>query len=161
MADFEAQIARPGMQHDAKLSLIVRLQFDEMVAAAERADLIGGIVQFLHQFLRHRVLFLGCHSLKEAGDRFTLLFFLMVLEAGRDIPQDVARDRLGQLPVRRLDFDQPFDRDVRLDKTHPAADIHPDRIRNDDLFGSDDAPDRHAVAGMRIRHQYNPLMQKR
>ena len=85
----------------------------------------------------------------------------MVLEAGRDIPQDVARDRLGQLPVRRLDFDQPFDRDVRLDKTHPAADIHPDRIRNDDLFGSDDAPDRHAVAGMRIRHQYNPLMQKR
>ena len=85
----------------------------------------------------------------------------MVLEAGRDIPQDVARDCLGQFPVRRLDFDQPFDRNVRLDKAHPAADIHPDRIRNDDLFGSDDAPDRHPIAGMSIRHQYDPLMQKR
>jgi hypothetical protein len=50
-------------------------------------------------------------------------------------------------------FGRPENGELGLDEDDTAADVDPDRVRHDGAIGEQDAPDRHAVAGVRVRHQ--------
>ena len=146
------------MQHDAAEAVFVLLQFDEVVAAAERTRLEIALIQLRKQ-LRIRLILL--HFRLGAVKHGRCLRLLIMREAGRDIPQDIPADCLHQIPAAGDGFPQDGNRDVRLHKAHAAADVHTDCIRNDHILTCDDAADRHAHACVGIGHQRDPLVRER
>ena len=112
------------MQHNPDKAFLIALQFDEVVAAAQRADLLGGghILTFHHcrlldvEILRHKC--------------FILSGFVM-LHTHRDALADIAHDDLAQRLLREV-----LHTERTLHRAHSATDVNPDRIRDDHAFRS-------------------------
>lgn len=149
VSDLLAEVSGTRVEHDPEVSLLVLLQLDEVVAAAQGTDLASsrGVLSAHHMqivdvvALRHKRL---------------LLQFLVVIHAERDPLPDARHDILPYQLSRDLVCD-----DVRLDSAHAASDVHSDGVGDDHLLGGEDASDRHPHTAMHIRHERQMMIHER
>ena len=160
LLDALAEVARPRVDHEPDLRSALRialavercrlLQLDEVVAAAERAEV--QTVEFRWPEVRAhavvgRVLLEALPVLRLAvrhalTDRNALLELLLEGAAKRHIRETLRRD-------------------IRLSRDHAAADIDTDSRRNHGAVRRDHASDRHPVSLVRIGHQRHVMKHHR
>jgi hypothetical protein len=141
-----AEVAAAGVHHHPDDALWIDLRLDEVVAAAERTHLADRLVD-----LGEKHGHVG-HVVEERGA--IRLAHPVPLEAGRDRTLDVVEHRVPE--PRELG-----ERDVRIPRAHAAADIQPNRVRDDLPKGGEHPADGHAVAYVRIGHERHVLKRKR
>ena len=136
-----ADVPRAGVQHEPDALFFVEANFDEVVAAAEGAELFAGFfLEALHAEVQVAEL---TPSLPVGGFFFD---FLVFVEADGDVGFDIRTDFL------ELAF-QAIARIGGLDGTHAAADVHAHGSRHDRFLGGDDGTDEGPFAQVNVGHQ--------
>ena len=134
----QADVARARVDHHPHHATGIDLQFDEVVAASQRAELALGPGHLLAQD-------------RDVGDVVeqvgaARLAAVVPVEALRHGPLDVAEDSVAQ---RR----QLLGGDTGLPRAHPASDVEADGVRDDLPLGGEDSADRHAEADVGVGHE--------
>ena len=154
LPDDVAEMPAAGVEHDAAHAGFILLQFDEMVAAAERAGLE---VSFIELGEQRTVCLIFLHLRLCAVENGGRLRGLIVRKTGRNIPQDAAADALKERAASGDCLPQELHGDVCLHKAHPAADINADCVGDDGTLTGDHTADRHTLARVGIGHQCDML----
>lgn len=149
VADELAEVARAGVDHHPEVVVLILLQLDEVVAAAEGA----------HLFQDRRLAALdNLHALNVValGQTGGVLRLLVVVHAQRDAPAYAAHNLLAQYVGRQL-------RGLPggLQRTHAAADVHAHGVRNHGIRAGQHAADGHAHAGMHVGHNGQVVVEER
>src|SRR5262249_38881275 len=140
LADRLTDVARTGMQHDPHGARLIEAQLDEVVAAAERAELLEGP--------RRIVLTDHIEDLELTETLVELLAGLRELRAAHTVAHRVDRYVMRREAHRHTRFDaraqssqrvrQVVRRDRRTHGRHAATDVHADRARDDRGLRRDD-----------------------
>ena len=143
------------MEHNGAKSAFVLLQFDEMVAAAQRSYLKIAVGNILG---KNGVLFIFGKLLLCLVKHRRRLCSLVMVEARGDISENIAHNRLKQSAVSRNRFTKERNGDICLNKAHSAADVNAYRIGYNSIFAGNNAAYGHSLTRMSIGHKGNPFV---
>ena len=149
-----ADAAAARMEHDPDAVGFIEADLDEMVAAAQRADLVHPLRELAERLQQLRVHLSQCLEPRFEGprrhDQGPVIGVLG--PAHRDIARNLVEDALqgAFVELPRLQR-QPAGH-------HAAADIDPDRRRDDRPARGDHRADRRTDAEMDIRHRRHVVM---
>ena len=138
LGDLLAYVARPRVHYHPSDSLRILLHFDEVVPAAERADLTLGLGDLGPQsrHVRDRVEEIGAVRLARR----------MPVETLGHSPLDFAEDRFAN-------SQELASGDVRAPAAHATADVESDRMRDHPPPCREHSADRHSVADVGVGHE--------
>lgn len=149
------------MQHHPDVLILVQAELDEVVAAAERAELTDPGLRELALHLHHAGVLaddhvqaigqLACGALVGAAAH---LAGFVLIEADRHCGLDRAAEAVQA--VRQLGRSQR-----KPHRVHAAADVYTDSGRNDGLPGRDYAAHGRADAAVDVRHRRNVRVHER
>ena len=145
------------MQHDPDLLRLVEADLDEVIAAAERAQLIDPLRKLAHALLHLRVLVENCPQAAGEGPRCIAEYRIVIMlrPADRHITADLVEHPLQALFVQLAGIE----RQPRGD--HATPDIDANRRRHDGLVRRNHRTDGGADAEMDIRHRRHVVMHER
>src|SRR5512134_4038157 len=155
--DRVADAAAAGVQHRPHAIRLIEADLDEMVAAAQRAELVrparvapdplpdpSMLVKYLSQPLLE---LLSC-----AGTRIAVA---VLAEAHRHVPADLGKDLLQRAFIEFV----AGEREPR--RHHATADVDADRGRNDGPLGRNHRADGGANTEVNVRHRRHVMMHER
>jgi hypothetical protein len=143
VADLLAEVPRAGVEHEEHPILVVTLDLEEVVAAAERPDRQQGAVQ---PTWRNRCRCLHPDQLEHSihAHRRTAMHG----ETGRDVALDLAEHRPQLFRRQRV-----FPDEVGPGNLHATADVDADGIRHHRVRSEENAADRHSEPDVRVGHE--------
>ncbi len=154
MADGVADAAAARVQHHPHPAGFVETDLDEVIAAAQGADLVDPVgeapegLEQLRVLVGHRI-----ERRREGLGRVGQRTLVLVLRApDRHVAADLVEDLLQHALVELLGAQ----RGPR--GGHAATDVDADSGRDDRLIGGDDAADGGADAGVHVRHRGDMAM---
>ncbi len=140
---FEPEIAGAGMNHQPDKVVVATLDFEEVVAAAKRAEVAQGqIPRMCIGPVRSAIFFKTRPLLRRA-----VSMALPHRNGAFDVVEDAAHRGILQ-GVRGI---------IGLHGDHAAADIHADGVGNNRLFAGNHAADGHAAADVTVGHKSNVM----
>jgi hypothetical protein len=156
-ADGIADTSAARMQHHPNAVRFIQADFDEVVAAAERAELVRPARLLADALLDSRVLLDdAAQAFLEAPRRMVAhIAVVMLPETHRDIAAHLVEDFLERALVEIVA------RERKARRHHAAADVDPHRRRDDGAHGGDHRAHRGADAEMHVRHGGDVVMHDR
>ena len=154
----------PRVQHDPDLLALVEADLDEVVAGAERAEMIDVVAcdRACGYFVDDRVvaaLQLAATRVDVAAGGFAPGAACRSLPPLSVRPCGTAFSIAVRTPCRLSGRSLALQRG--LHRHHAAADVDADRRRDDRALGRDHAADGRADAPMHVRHRRHPLVDER
>ena len=146
-----------GVNHHGEEALVVLLELNEMIAAAQRSNLKVSGIQLAEKFA---VLLIFVHLVQCPVQDVGGHGLLVVGKAYRDIAHNVSDDGLNQVSASCHDLPEIICPDAGLDVGHAAANVHAHRIGNDHILRGDHSADGHSHACVRIGHKADRARKK-
>ena len=149
VAHLLAQVAATRVDHDPQHALLIALQLDEVVAAAQSA----------HLALCRDVLRLDHSQLVDIvtlGQIAFVLAFLVVVHSEGDALADASHDLLAEHVSGDI-----LDAPIGLDGAHAAADVHAHGVGNHGVNTGQHAANGHSHACMHVGHDGQVVEQER
>jgi hypothetical protein len=140
LGELVADAPAAGVQHDPHPAPLVQAELEEVVAGAEGPELLGRPLGLVGGQVGRRPV--GRQPPVRVAGRPTVA----LAHPGRDRRRDPAEQ--GFEGVRELGVGH-----VELGGDHPAADVDPDRRRDDRALGGDDRPDGRAEPDVGVGHE--------
>ena len=135
------EVARTGVEHHPEVAGFVLLEFDEVVAAAERPDFLGsGDLPLLDD---DHILYIV-----SGGQKGFILRHLVTAHTDGDALADAAHDFLAEHIGRDVTH-----LPTRPEGAHAAPDVHAHGVGDDDVFAGQHAADGHSHSGVDIGHE--------
>ncbi len=154
IGDAVADAATAGMQHDPDLVVFIQADFNEVIAAAQRAHLTNPVAELAKRF--EQVGMLLCHGreprLEWLGSRDQSAIKVVLVAPGRNIAADLVKHLLQRFLVDIVGGER------ELAGQHAAAYVHTHRCRDDGLVRGNHRTDSRASAKMHIRHSSNVMV---